>query len=41
MRFMHEALKIFPLQEVNDRFKYLIEKESDANLKTPATGKFH
>jgi tRNA-(ms[2]io[6]A)-hydroxylase len=39
--FYHEALKIFPLQEVNDRFKYLIEKESDANLKTPATGKFH
>ena len=39
--FYHEALKIFPMQEVNDRFKYLLEKEADACRQTPATGKFH
>jgi tRNA-(ms[2]io[6]A)-hydroxylase len=39
--FYHEALKIFPMQEVNDRFTYLLEKEAIANLETPATGKFH
>lgn len=39
--FYHEALKIFPMQEVNDRFKELFEIESQANLSTPATGKFH
>lgn len=39
--FYHEALKIFPMQEVNDRFKELLEVESKANLTTPATGKFH
>lgn len=39
--FYHEALKIFPMQEVNDRFKFLIEKESEANLATPITGRFH
>jgi tRNA-(ms[2]io[6]A)-hydroxylase len=39
--FYHEALKIFPMQVVNDRFKYLLEKESEANLQTPVTGRFH
>jgi len=39
--FYHEALKIFPMQEVNDRFNELLQVESDANISTPATGKFH
>jgi tRNA-(ms[2]io[6]A)-hydroxylase len=39
--FYHEALKIFPMQEVNDRFKELLQIESQANLQTPSTGKFH
>lgn len=39
--FYHEALKIFPTQEVNDRFQKLLQIESEANLSTPPTGKFH
>lgn len=39
--FYHEALKIFPMQEVNDRFNELLKAESIANLETPITGKFH
>ncbi len=39
--FYNEALKIFPLQEVNDRFKFFLERESEANQKTPPSGKFH
>jgi len=39
--FFHEALKIFPEQEVIDRYLQWIQIESDVCQKTPITGKFH
>lgn len=39
--FYHEALKIFPADELNERFRFLLQKEAIACQETPATGKFH
>lgn len=39
--FYHEALKIFPTEEVNERFHDFLKKEAIACIETPITGKFH
>ncbi|MCB1197165.1 MAG: hypothetical protein KDK51_02235 [Deltaproteobacteria bacterium] len=39
--FYHEALKIFTPDDVNTRFKALLEIEGQACLEIPATGRFH
>lgn len=39
--FYHEALKIFPEQEVNTRFKALLEIEGQACADSPVTWRFH